>query len=123
MCEGPQSEGQLTLELYAFGEDGDMDSNEECHLEGKEGEVDLQLFLGRRGQDLRQACCQRSSKSQLKDPLLSAINASVDMFGERNFNDSLGTVVMNRQQEADMVQVRLSSSFLRRWVNIVVVGW
>jgi hypothetical protein len=41
LCEVPQSEGQLTLELYASGEDGDMDSTEECHLEGKEGEVGL----------------------------------------------------------------------------------
>ena len=62
-------------------------------------------------------CCRRSSKSQLKDPLLSAINANVDMFDERDFSNSLGTVVMNRQQEADMVQVRLSSSFISATVG------
>lgn len=45
------------------------------------------------------------------------------MLVKKAFSDSLGTVVMNRQQETDIVQVRLSSSFLQRWVNAVVVSW
>jgi len=32
---------KLTLALYAFEEDGGMDSNEECHLGWREDEVEL----------------------------------------------------------------------------------
>ena len=62
-----RNEDQLTLELYASGEDEEMDSSEASHRR-EEVEVDLQSCLERRGQDSTLVCCQPSSTSQLRDP-------------------------------------------------------
>lgn len=81
-CVEHQSEDQLTPEPYASGEGEEMDSNEACHLK-EEVEVELLSFLERRGQDSTLACYRPSSISQLRDPLLRIMAASVDIFGGR----------------------------------------